>query len=610
MVASVDCSAAFDSISHDILLRKLERSCGIQGTALSLMQTYLEGRMQRTKLSGDRVSEWMPIKSGVPQGSVLGPLLFSLYTADIGHYVTAAKLVVFADDITLVVSDKDAAKTKHKMNLALSQVARFARCNRIAPEPSKTQLLVSAGHKQLGEMKELACEMGEHNIQPKDAIKVLGVLLDNQLSWEPHNAAAAKKAENAIWAVARAAHHLSMRERGILIKSLALPHLDYCQNATAGASAHANQTVRNAYNRAARTARWGLSALHTRRTEKGGEVWYERLPSITARKGMRWNTWEQRRAGARAAITMKIFETGRPEVLRDLLPQVCDALLRDRKLRGHSLGCVPQNMTGRNNKFAEKAFSHWGPRVINAVARDAIFEGCGDPMEERTPAPAGKDKKPPRPPPSDEEEITRNGWYSFLKTQYANVMEHSKDDEVLVWTDGSSITTPHGDRAGAGIFYGYRHPGNKSLHVPGDQTCARAELYALLHVLRHERRNIHVKSDCRYVVDGFNTFRQKWKSNAWMDKPLEGIPVKHADLWREVDCLMQNRVNPCSVAWTKGHPLPKHLSANQTTEIDAFGNIGADFLAGAASGSSEFGNLIQSQARANAPPALFPHLQL
>eukprot|EP00662_Eupelagonemidae_sp_cell21_P058235 gene58235-biopygen109576 len=75
LVASADCSAAFDTVSHDILLRKLERACGIQGKALELMHSYLGGRRQRVRMSGDRTSQWRHTSWGVPQGSVWGPLI-------------------------------------------------------------------------------------------------------------------------------------------------------------------------------------------------------------------------------------------------------------------------------------------------------------------------------------------------------------------------------------------------------------------------------------------------------------------------------------------------------------------------------------------------------
>eukprot|EP00662_Eupelagonemidae_sp_cell21_P057176 gene57176-biopygen84560 len=122
--------------------------------------------------------------------------------------------------------------------------------------------MVSGPHKLMKQLRELACEMGEHDISPTDVIKVLGVLIDEHMTWEAHNAKATRRANNAIWAVARATKHLGIKERVTLMKSLALPHLDRCQTALAQPSARAADRVRRCYNKAARTAVWGLKALH------------------------------------------------------------------------------------------------------------------------------------------------------------------------------------------------------------------------------------------------------------------------------------------------------------------------------------------------------------
>ena len=108
-----------------------------------MLRSYLDGRRQRTKMTKG-MSNWQSVESGVPQGSVWGPLLFTLYTADMGQHVTAAELVTYADDVTLVTSHKDPEKARARMDVALEQLATYARRNRIAPEPSKTQLMVSA----------------------------------------------------------------------------------------------------------------------------------------------------------------------------------------------------------------------------------------------------------------------------------------------------------------------------------------------------------------------------------------------------------------------------------------------------------------------------------
>eukprot|EP00662_Eupelagonemidae_sp_cell21_P058229 gene58229-biopygen18372 len=401
--------------------------------------------------------------------------------------------------------------------------------------------MVSGPHKLMKQLRELACEMGEHDISPTDVIKVLGVLIDEHMTWEAHNAKATRRANNAIWAVARATKHLGIKERVTLMKSLALPHLDRCQTALAQPSARAEDRVRRSYNKAARTAVWGLKALH-RWQAKGAHLDANpdtRLRSEPARQALRWLTWEQRRVAVRAALTAKIFHTKEPEVLRALLPSVTAAVLHDRRLRSHSKGCVVT--FAANSAMGNKAFSVWGPQVLNAIAKDAIYDKCpaGAPPDFVS-EPAGPRKE--RRQPSDEFEAERASFYADLRDRFAGQAERlDEDGNVRVWTDGSRCVRNGRNSAGAGVFYGTGHPDNRAIPVPGKQSNARAELFAMLHVLRTEHRPVVVRSDCRYVVDGANSGCEMWRAKAWFQRPLEGKLIANADLWKEVDQRLQLR---------------------------------------------------------------------
>ena len=287
--------------------------------------------------------------------------------------------------------------------------------------------------------------------------------------------------------------------------------------------------------------------------------------------------------------------------MRALLPQVTAAILHDRcvRTRSQARGCVVT--FGAHRLHGEKAFGCWGRRVLNAIAKDAVYADCpgGAPPQDH--------REEPRPgagmPPADADRVERAGWYGHLRRRYDKVVEWCDGDgsPVRVWTDGSG--GKEGRSAGAGVFYGRNNPCNRALRVPGRQTCARAELYAALHVLRTEQRAVSVRSDCRYVVDGILTWRHDWRANAWYDKPQQGRLIEHADLWREVDRLLALRTAPFEVRWTKGHPLPRHLAPGLTTELDAWGNVGADYLAGVASSTEDSGVLARAQVAAQCPAA-------
>eukprot|EP00660_Eupelagonema_oceanica_P019759 gene19759-biopygen2698 len=356
LVASADMAAAFDTVDHTILGEKLQKLCNVSGDALQLLNSYLVGRTQRVVMSGERKSRWQPVASGVPQGSVLGPLLFALYTMDIGDHVRGCELVQYADEITIVVSAGTAEAAVEKANRALAQLTTYATTNRLAPEPSKTQLLAVGSHRRLKAVAELGCEMGKHKIRPSETIKVLGVLIDERLSWEDQAAAAARKALNAARTVKSAARYLRFRrDRGRFMRALAHPHLDYCQTALAGPTAAAVSFYVRAYHRTARIAA---------RTER----------SEPALQRLEWPTWERRRAAARAAFATKVWHEREPAALRDLLPEAPrlpeEGMHTRAMLRGEMQEPQPNLVLGC------KAFRIWAPRVINQVSGSVVFEDC------------------------------------------------------------------------------------------------------------------------------------------------------------------------------------------------------------------------------------------
>ena len=99
-VAFIDFSKAFDSVPHATLIMKLERHFGIKGSTLDWLKSYLTGRKQFTVLNGVK-SDLLPVSIGIPQGSVLGPTLFTLFTNDLSPSVRSRSLYMFADDTTV-----------------------------------------------------------------------------------------------------------------------------------------------------------------------------------------------------------------------------------------------------------------------------------------------------------------------------------------------------------------------------------------------------------------------------------------------------------------------------------------------------------------------------
>ena len=179
----LDFQKAFDTVNIPILLDKL---CyyGIRGTALHFFQSYLIGRKQRTKIDSS-LSDSKTITYGVPQGSVLGPLLFLIYINDFHTAVIHSLTHHFADDSALLYSNVSLKKVNKYINHDLSLVVEWLRANRISLNVAKTEIILFHS-KQNIPTKHLNFRVSGQKVNPVKITKYLGVYLDQNLSWEHH----------------------------------------------------------------------------------------------------------------------------------------------------------------------------------------------------------------------------------------------------------------------------------------------------------------------------------------------------------------------------------------------------------------------------------------
>ena len=136
----LDFAKAFDTVNHSILLQKLNHY-GIRGNALSLIESYLKDREQCVQVN-NAISDFEIIKHGVPQGSILGPLLFLLYINDIAESSRILDFYLFADDTTIFHSDKDPRKLEQTLNTELSHVSKWLIANKLSLNVGKSNFLL------------------------------------------------------------------------------------------------------------------------------------------------------------------------------------------------------------------------------------------------------------------------------------------------------------------------------------------------------------------------------------------------------------------------------------------------------------------------------------
>ena len=179
----LDLKKAFDTVDHDILLRKL-RAYGIRGKAGDWFQSYLNNRKQFCSLNGQQ-SKARDATCGIPQGSCLGPLLFIIYLNDLEKCLKFSRASIYADDTSITIASDDVAKLVEDAHQELSNLSEWMRVNKLSPNPKKTEFMV-IGHPLKTKNLDLpeVLKLNASDIKRVDKTKSLGLIIDEKLNWD------------------------------------------------------------------------------------------------------------------------------------------------------------------------------------------------------------------------------------------------------------------------------------------------------------------------------------------------------------------------------------------------------------------------------------------
>ena len=217
----LDFAKAFDTVNHEILLDKLQYY-GIRGTALKWFQSYLKDRMQCTEI-GNTQSNLEYVKCGVPQGSILGPLLFLLYINDIVFSSEVFKFTLFADDTSLFYSHKNAHDAVEIINNELAKISEWLAANKLSLNVGKSKLIVFNNKKKI----KIDITLNSQSLKEVDNAKYLGILIDNKLNWLPQINAIKLKISKGLGLLAKIRHFVPCETVRSLYFSFVNAHTDY-----------------------------------------------------------------------------------------------------------------------------------------------------------------------------------------------------------------------------------------------------------------------------------------------------------------------------------------------------------------------------------------------
>lgn len=315
-----DFSKAFDLVPHNRLLIKL-RSIGFSDSALSLVYSYLTGRIQSVIDEEGIQSSWRSTTRGVPQGSVLGPILFSLFIRDIGDNLRYSKRMLFADDtqIYLHCYPSQLNDALAKITCDARAIAEFADSNGLSLNITKSKALIlgSQAYVRTIDLNLLPpITVGEEILLFDSTVRNLGVQLSTDLSWRSQVASISQKVHATLHKLKFHKNSLSTELRIKLVSTLIIPHFDYCCLVYLDLSDEMNSKLQVLANNCIRFI------YDLRRDEH-----------ITPyRLRLRWLTIKQRRLYFLGIMTFKILRQHMPHYLIELMPRGDDTLRRSTRL--------------------------------------------------------------------------------------------------------------------------------------------------------------------------------------------------------------------------------------------------------------------------------------
>jgi len=225
-VAFLDFKRAFETIDRNFLSKKLN-NYGLKCNVLKWFKSYLTDRTQQVKFNNVTSSKRKTIY-GVPQGSILGPILFLIYINDLNKVLKYCKCKMFADDTIIYYSSSDSIEIENKINYDLNNLAIWLKSNTISLNVSKTKFMLVRGVQ--ASMPNVNCNIKIENekIENVNVIKYLGVMIDKHLNFREHIGYIIKKISKKVNFLFRIGDSVSPLTRTIIYKSIVAPHFDYC----------------------------------------------------------------------------------------------------------------------------------------------------------------------------------------------------------------------------------------------------------------------------------------------------------------------------------------------------------------------------------------------
>ena len=349
LVVFLDLKKAFDTVNHEILLRKFQMY-GFGENALTLLRCYLTHRTQKCQLKGI-FSNQRKITCGIPQGSILGPLLFIIYINDLPNCLKHTTPRMFADDTSLTAVGETLDEVERRANEDLVNVHRWLSANKLSLNIAKTEYVLIGSHYKINNTAvQPEVKINSKPVKRVKHAKVLGVQIDENLNWKKHIEFIASKISSGIGAIRKLKEFVDRNTLVLVYNALIQPHFDYCCEVWDTIGKVQAERLQKFQNRAARL-------IMNFKNEHG--------QSILARNSLDWISLEERRAQMKARLMYKTVNKLAPHRLCDIFQKT--NTVSDYNLRGSSTSlCIPRPRT----ESLKRSFSYCGAQLWNQIPEE------------------------------------------------------------------------------------------------------------------------------------------------------------------------------------------------------------------------------------------------
>ena len=319
---------------------------GVMGEAGDWFQAYLSGRRQRVCI-GKVNSPWLIPRFGVPQGSILEPLMFVLFVNDLPRTGRHGSINMYADDTTLYVEAETAEQAMEALGSDAQSTLDWYRQNRLIVNLKKTHLMVFGRKHRKNEISGTKLVLNNIELQPEQSVVYLGVTLDDQLKWDDHVMKLRSKCFGGQAKLRRLCKDLHMTVRKKLYCALIQPHTDYCSVVWHQLTLEQEKKVETIQNIGMRII------LGAPRSATGTEM----------REKLQWTTLAQRRRLLALKLAYKCIHRMGPVYLHNKFQSISS--LTDRQTRGSSSGKL--YLSRPRTEFYKKSFEYSAAKLWNSL---------------------------------------------------------------------------------------------------------------------------------------------------------------------------------------------------------------------------------------------------